>query len=81
MPVSDDLGEPGPPLDHRAPFFVGFVGGLGVLIALWLAMQIRSIGSTLMLIVVALFLAAGPQPRGRSSSSGAACAARTPCSP
>ncbi|GAA4370266.1 AI-2E family transporter [Nocardioides caricicola] len=59
---ADDLGEPGPPLNHRAPFFVGFVGGLGFLIALWLALQIRSIGPTLMLVVVALFLAAGLNP-------------------
>ena len=25
----EDLGEPGPPLDHHAPFFVGFVGASG----------------------------------------------------
>ena len=62
VPVGDDLGEPGPPLDHRAPFFVGFVGGLGFLIALWLALRIQSIGPTLMLVVVALFLAAGLNP-------------------
>jgi predicted PurR-regulated permease PerM len=66
IPVSDDyLGEPGPPLDHHAPFFVGFVGGLGVLIAIWLATQIQAIGSTLMLIVVSLFLAAGLDPAVR----------------
>lgn len=66
IPVGDDyLGEPGPPLDHRAPFFVGFVGGLGVLVAIWLATQIQAIGSTLMLIVVALFLAAGLDPAVR----------------
>ena len=63
IPTSDeDLGEPGPPLDHRAPFFVGFVGGLGALLALWLALNVRAIGSTLMLVVVALFLAAGLNP-------------------
>lgn len=66
VPVDDDyLGEPGPPLDHHAPFFVGFVGGLGVLVAIWLAMQVQAIGSTLMLIVVALFLAAGLDPAVR----------------
>ncbi len=63
IPVADDdLGEPGPPLDHRAPFYVGFVGGLGALVAIWLAMNIQAIGSTLMLVVVALFLAAGLNP-------------------
>jgi predicted PurR-regulated permease PerM len=66
IPGGDDyLGEPGPPLDHHAPFFVGFVGGLGVLVALWMAMQIQAIGSTLMLIVVSLFLAAGLDPAVR----------------
>ncbi len=58
----EDLGEPGPPLDHRAPFYVGFVGGLGALLALWIALNVRAIGSTLMLVVVALFLAAGLNP-------------------
>jgi predicted PurR-regulated permease PerM len=57
-----DLGEPGPPLDHRAPFFVGFVGAMGALIAYWLLTNIAAIGSTLVLIVVALFLAAGLNP-------------------
>ncbi len=61
----DYLGEPGPPLDHHAPFFVGFVGGLGVLVAIWMASQVQAIGSTLMLIVVALFLAAGLDPAVR----------------
>jgi predicted PurR-regulated permease PerM len=61
----DDLGDPGPPLDHHAPFYVGFVGGLGVLVAIWLATQIQAIGSTLMLIVVSLFLAAGLDPAVR----------------
>ena len=66
IPTDDDyLGEPGPPLDHHAPFFVGFVGGLGVLVAIWFAMQIQAIGSTLMLIVVSLFLAAGLDPAVR----------------
>ncbi|GAA1792543.1 AI-2E family transporter [Nocardioides hankookensis] len=66
IPVDDDyLGEPGPPLDRHAPFYVGFVGGLGALVAIWLAMQVQAIGSTLMLIVVSLFLAAGLDPAVR----------------
>jgi predicted PurR-regulated permease PerM len=66
IPVDgDDLGEPGPPLDHHAPFYVGFVGGLGVLVAIWLALNVRAIGSTIMLVVVALFLAAGLDPAVR----------------
>ena len=57
-----DLGSPGPPLDHRAPFYVGFVGGLGALVAIWVALHVQAVGSTLMLVVVALFLAAGLNP-------------------
>jgi predicted PurR-regulated permease PerM len=56
------LGEPGPPLDHRAPFYLGFVGATGALVAYWLLTNIAAIGSTLVLIVVALFLAAGLNP-------------------
>jgi predicted PurR-regulated permease PerM len=56
------LGEPGPPLDHRAPFYLGFAGAAGALVAYWLLTNIAAIGSTLILIVVALFLAAGLNP-------------------
>ncbi len=56
------LGKPGPPLDHRAPFYLGFVGAAGALLAYWLLTNIAAIGSTLMLIVVSLFLAAGLNP-------------------
>ena len=34
------LGEPGPPLDHRAPFYLGFVGAAGALVAFWLLTNI-----------------------------------------
>ncbi|WP_230486631.1 AI-2E family transporter [Nocardioides anomalus] len=56
------LGQPGPPLDHRAPFYMGFVGAVGALVAYWLLTNIAAIGSTLILIVVSLFLAAGLNP-------------------
>ena len=56
------LGEPGPPLDHRAPFYVGFVGATGALVAFWLLTNIQAIGNTLILILVSLFLAAGLNP-------------------
>lgn len=58
----DDLGEPGPPLDHHAPFYVGFAGATGALLAFWLATNIATISSTLVLIVVAFFIAAGLNP-------------------
>ncbi len=56
------LGEPGPPLDHRAPFYLGFVGAAGALVAFWLLTNIQAIAPTIMLIVVSLFLAAGLNP-------------------
>jgi predicted PurR-regulated permease PerM len=59
------FGEPGRPLDHRAPFYLGFVGAVGALVAYWLLTNIAAIGSTLILIVVALFLAAGLDPAVR----------------
>ena len=40
----------------------GFVGAAGALVAFWLLTNIAAIGSTLMLIVVSLFLAAGLNP-------------------
>ncbi len=58
----DDLGEPGPPLNHRAPFFVGLVGGIGFALAWWLFGLFEQIGSTLVLIIVAFFIAAGLNP-------------------
>ncbi|MGV3561804.1 MAG: AI-2E family transporter [Nocardioides sp.] len=58
----DHLGHPGPPLDRRAPFYLGFFGGLGALTAWWLGTTLLAIGSTLLLIVVSLFLAAGLHP-------------------
>ena len=57
-----DLGEPGPPLDRRSPFFIGFVGALGALLAYWLVTHIEAISSTLVLIVVSFFLAVGLNP-------------------
>lgn len=58
----DSLGEPGPPLNHRAPFFVGLVGGIGFALAWWLFGLFEQIGSTLVLIIVAFFIAAGLNP-------------------
>ncbi len=50
------------PLHHRSPFAVGFLGALGALLAFWLGGLLLSIGSTLVLVVVALFLAVGLNP-------------------
>jgi predicted PurR-regulated permease PerM len=61
-PLVDDLGQPGPPFERHSPFYVGFLGGAGFLLALFLGRQIEAIGSILVLIVVALFIAAGLTP-------------------
>jgi predicted PurR-regulated permease PerM len=58
---SSPYGEPGPPLEHT-PFYVGLLGGLGFAVAYWLATRFLEIGSVLILVVVALFLAAGLNP-------------------
>lgn len=56
------LGEPGEPLQKHSAFYIGFFGGLGLLVAWWLGQQILAVGSILILIVVAMFLAAGLNP-------------------
>jgi predicted PurR-regulated permease PerM len=59
--VESPYGEPGPPLAHT-PFYMGLLGGLGLFVAYWLATRFLDIGSVLVLVVVALFLAAGLNP-------------------
>jgi len=61
--VTEDspYGEPGPPLEHT-PFYMGLLGGLGVAVAYFLATRFLQIGSVLILVLVALFLAAGLNP-------------------
>ncbi|GGS95370.1 AI-2E family transporter [Nonomuraea spiralis] len=54
-------GLPGKPL-ARGPFLFGLVGGLGVLTAIALAQMIEKSLSTIILIVVAMFLAVGLNP-------------------
>jgi predicted PurR-regulated permease PerM len=56
------FGEPGPPLSRRNPFYIGFVGGIGVLLAYAAFTGIRNAGSILVLIFVAMFLAIGLNP-------------------
>jgi predicted PurR-regulated permease PerM len=59
--VASPYGEPGPPLEHT-PFHVGLLGGLGLAVAYWVATRFLEIGSVLILVVVAMFLAAGLNP-------------------
>ncbi len=60
--LGDPFGKPGPAISRRSPFFVGFIGGLGVLLALLAGMAIQQAQSVLVLIVVAFFLAVGLNP-------------------
>jgi len=51
--------RPGRPLRRSHPYYVGFVGGLGLILAYYLAEALVSLTSVIELIVVALFLAVG----------------------
>jgi len=55
-------GVPGPPISRHAPFYVGFVGGLGVLTALLIGIALRQVSSILVIILVSFFLAVGLNP-------------------
>jgi predicted PurR-regulated permease PerM len=59
--VASPYGDPGPPLEHT-PFYMGLLGGLGLAVAFWLTTRFLEVGSVLILVVVALFLAAGLNP-------------------
>ncbi|MFG2073642.1 AI-2E family transporter [Nonomuraea maritima] len=54
-------GLPGKPL-ARGPFLFGLVGGLGVLTAIAIAQMVMQSLSTIILVVVAMFLAVGLDP-------------------
>jgi predicted PurR-regulated permease PerM len=56
------FGRPGPPLNRRNPFLIGFVGGLGVVLAYAVFLSLRNAASILVLIFIALFLAIGLNP-------------------
>jgi predicted PurR-regulated permease PerM len=56
------FGPAGPPLDRRNPFLIGFLGGVGVLVAYAVFLTLRNAASILVLIFVAMFLAIGLNP-------------------
>jgi predicted PurR-regulated permease PerM len=58
----EGFGEPGRPLSRHSPFYIGFMGTLGVLLALVLGIAIREAQSVLVLILVSIFLAVGLNP-------------------
>ena len=55
-------GRPGRPVAKHSPFYLGFWGGLGVLVAVALANVVTNARSVLVLVVVAAFLAVGLNP-------------------
>ena len=56
------FGDAGPPMNRRNPFLIGFLGGLGVLVAYGVFLGLRNAASMLVLIFIALFLAIGLNP-------------------
>ena len=67
-PLPEQVVEPVPPTIHiteerqYSPFAVGFMGAIGVLVALALAQAVLTVQSVLILAVLALFLALGLSP-------------------
>ncbi|MGW5361300.1 AI-2E family transporter [Actinopolymorpha pittospori] len=56
------LGRPGPRISRHSPFYLGFFGALGALLAWQLANMLASASSVLILLVVSLYLAVGLNP-------------------
>jgi predicted PurR-regulated permease PerM len=57
-----DFGEPGKPINRQGPFYLGFVGAIGVLLAWNLLNLIASLSGVLTLVGVAAFIAIGLDP-------------------
>jgi predicted PurR-regulated permease PerM len=62
----EDFGRPGPPINRSGPFYIGFVGALGVLLAWNLLKLVSSLSAVLTLVGVAAFLAIGLDPLVRA---------------
>jgi predicted PurR-regulated permease PerM len=63
---SGDLGRPGRPVNRRSPFFIGMTGAAGVAVTIGLVELLLKARSVLLLVIVALFIAAGLDPVARS---------------
>lgn len=73
----DRYGTPGRPISKAHPFYLGFVGGLGLLVAYGLSQVVLQLSQVITLLVIALFLALGLDPvvrflQGRGLGRGAA---------
>lgn len=55
-------GELGRPLRRSSPFYIGFVGALGALLAWYLAKAVVGASQVIVLVVVSMFLAVGLNP-------------------
>lgn len=60
--VNTDFGLPGAPINHAHPFYFGFTATAGGLVALILLRSLASASQIFVLIIIALFLAAGLNP-------------------
>jgi predicted PurR-regulated permease PerM len=58
----DEYGTPGAPLNRNGPFYLGFVGALGALIAWEVLKVVGNLSGVLTLVGVAAFLAVGLDP-------------------
>jgi predicted PurR-regulated permease PerM len=56
------LGAPGRPINRQSPFYLGFVGAIGVLMAYGLLTLVTRLSSVVTLLTVSLFLALGLDP-------------------
>ena len=61
-PEPPDFGTPGPPINWRAPYFWGFLVGLGFLTAWVAGNALQQLGGVLIEVMVAFFTAAGVYP-------------------
>jgi predicted PurR-regulated permease PerM len=60
--LKSDFGLPGAPMNHAHPFYFGFLATSGGLLALILLRSLASASQIFVLIIIALFLAAGLNP-------------------
>ncbi|HVB05517.1 MAG TPA: AI-2E family transporter [Acidimicrobiales bacterium] len=56
------LARRGPPVDRRAPFYIGFTGALGVATAYLIVRALAGAGTVLVIVGLSLFLAIGLNP-------------------
>lgn len=61
-PTPSRFGEVGKPLNRTSPFFVGFVGASGAILAVGLWQSLSRLATTLTILLVAMFLALSLNP-------------------